>query len=224
MSDEEKNNSQKGSDCSIDAEAENLEDVVEAIESEQTKQKEEVEDKSVEEEIDWKDKYVRLHADWENYRKRMDEQRSDERVRATENLMRELLPLIDDMSHALDYAKNNGETNLIEGFSAISTKFIAGLEKHGLQEIDPKGQPFDPILHQAVSTVEDDSVFEETVRDVYQKGYKLGIKVLRPAMVTITTGGEKRPDDSQVKVCKEEDGEQNLKKDEKRENTETEEN
>ena len=144
------------------------------------------------EEIDWQDKYLRLHADWENYRKRMDEQRADERARATENLMKELLPLIDDMAHALDYAEKNGDGELKEGFVAIETKFLSALEKHGLKVIDPAGEPFDPIMHQAVSTVEDAEAFEETVKDVYQKGYKLGIKVLRPAMVTITTGGEKR--------------------------------
>ena len=150
-------------------------------------------DEPQKEEIDWQDKYLRLHADWENYRKRMDEQRADERVRATENLMKELLPLIDDMRHALDYAEKNGDGELKEGFGAIETKFLAALEKHGLQVIDPAGEPFDPIMHQAVSTVEDAESYDETVKDVFQKGYKLGIKVLRPAMVTISTGGEKRP-------------------------------
>lgn len=145
------------------------------------------------EEIDWKDKYLRLHADWENYRKRMDEQRSDERARATENLMKELIPLIDDMKNALEWADKNGSSEMTNGFKAIDTKFRCALEKHGLQEIDPAGEAFDPLMHQAVSTVPDDSVYDETVRDVYQKGYKLGIKVIRPAMVTITTGGEKRP-------------------------------
>ena len=154
---------------------------------------EEEKDEPQKEEVDWKDKYLRLHADWENYRKRMDEQRADERVRATESLMKELLPLIDDMEHALDYAEKNGDGDLEEGFSAIETKFLSSLKKHGLQVIDPAGEAFDPIMHQAVSTVEDAEVFDETVKDVYQKGYKLGIKVLRPAMVTISTGGEKRP-------------------------------
>ena len=168
-----------------------------ALDEDEQTQGEEVLEESVEEpqkeEVDWQDKYLRLHADWENYRKRMDEQRADERVRATENLMKELLPLIDDMHHALEYAEKNGDGELKEGFSAIETKFLASLEKHGLQVIDPAGEPFDPIMHQAVSTVEDAESYDETVKDVFQKGYKLGIKVLRPAMVTISTGGEKRP-------------------------------
>lgn len=145
------------------------------------------------EEPDWKDKFMRLHADWDNYRKRMDEQRADERVRANERLITDLLPLIDDFKHAIDYAEKNGEGDLLDGVKAISSKFYASLEKNGLQEIDPAGEPFDPIFHQAVGTVEDTEAYDETVKDVYQKGYKLGIKVIRPAMVTITTGGEKRP-------------------------------
>jgi molecular chaperone GrpE len=150
-------------------------------------------EKPQQEEVDWKDKYLRLHADWENYRKRMDEQRADERARATEKLVCDLIPLIDDMNHALDYASKNEGGDLTEGFQAISTKFWTSLEKHGLKEIDPAGEAFDPIKHQAVSKVEDAEVYEETVKDVYQKGYQLGIKVIRPAMVTVTTGGEKRP-------------------------------
>ena len=145
------------------------------------------------EDVDWKDKYLRLHADWENYRRRMDDQRADERVRANEKLIGELLPVLDDMHHALDYADKNGEEKLLDGFKQIFAKFSSSLEKHGLEEINPVGEPFDPIYHQAVGTVEDDSVFDETVKDVYQKGYKLGKKVLRAAMVTYSTGGAKRP-------------------------------
>lgn len=173
------------------------------------------------EEIDWKDKYLRLHADWENFRKRMDEQRADERARATENLIRDLIPLVDDMHHALDYAAKNEGGDLVEGFTQISTKFWSSLEKHGLREIDPAGEPFDPIMHQAVSTVEDTSVFDETVKDVYQKGYQLGIKVIRPAMVTITTGGKKRPKDVEAQDQQGTASEEEVKNDkEKQENEE----
>ena len=66
------------------------------------------------------------------------------------------------------------------------------LQKDGVQIIDPKGQAFDALEAQAVATVDDASVPDETVAEVYQKGYRLGAKVLRPAMVTVTTGGPKR--------------------------------
>ena len=167
-------------------------------EGEDEKENAEVEQQEeVKEEIDWQDKYMRLHADWENYRKRMDEQRADERVRANEKLMSELIPLPDDMNHALDYAAKNGEKDLLDGFKQICTKFVSSLEKHGLEEINPEGEPFDPIFHQAVGTVEDKEAFEETIKDVYQKGYRLGRKVLRPAMVTYTVGGKKRESDEE---------------------------
>ena len=66
-------------------------------------------------------------------------------------------------------------------------------DRDGVEVIDPAGEAFDALQHQAVATVPDDEAFDETVHEVYQKGYKLGEKVLRPAMVTVTTGGPKRP-------------------------------
>lgn len=217
MTEEMKNNSGAGDAEAVEVEATVIEDEIETGEGETSPEAQAetgAEDTGAEEdtaeaqkpvdETDWKDKYLRLHADWDNYRRRMDEQRADERVRATENLMRDLIPLIDDMKHALDWAQKNGAAELAEGFTAIDTKYRAALEKHGLQEIDPAGEPFDPLVHQAVSTVPDDSVYDETVRDVYQKGYKLGVKVIRPAMVTITTGGEKRPSETETEQREEE--------------------
>lgn len=148
--------------------------------------------KNTDAEPDWKDKYVRLHADWDNYRKRMDVERADERIRATERLMSDILPIIDDFARTIDYAEKNGEGNLLEGVKAVSNKLDSVLLKHGLVVIDPAGEAFDALTCQAVGTVEDTSVFDETVKEVYQKGYSLGRKVIRPAMVVITTGGEKR--------------------------------
>ena len=66
------------------------------------------------------------------------------------------------------------------------------LEKDGVEVISPEGQAFDALEAQAVATVDDPSVPDETVAQVYQKGYRMGAKVLRPAMVTVTTGGPKR--------------------------------
>ena len=77
-------------------------------------------------------------------------------------------------------------------------KFTDALVKDGLEIIDPAGQPYDALLAQAVGVVEDASVPDETVSQVFQKGYRLGVKVLRPAMVTVTSGGPKRePEDTE---------------------------
>ncbi|NPD31057.1 nucleotide exchange factor GrpE [Eggerthellaceae bacterium zg-1084] len=142
---------------------------------------------------EWKGKYLRLHADWDTYRRRMSEQRAEERLRATEKLAESLIPLLDDFERTIEYAEANGETGLLEGVRAVSAKLAGTLEKGGLVAIDPAGEPFDALQAQAVGTVPDAEAFEETVAQVYQKGYRMGGKVLRPAMVTITTGGPARP-------------------------------
>ena len=142
---------------------------------------------------DWQDKYLRLHAEWDTYRRRTAEQREQERVRAGEKLVEKLLPVIDDFERTIDYAEKNGDAGLIDGVKAVHNKFVNVLESGGVQVINPAGEAFDALECQAIATVDDASVPDETVHEVYQKGYKMGTKVLRAAMVTVTTGGPKRP-------------------------------
>ena len=142
---------------------------------------------------EWQDKYLRLHAEWDTYRRRTAEQREAERVRAGEKLVESLLPVIDDFERTIDYAESNGEAGLMDGVKAVRSKFVGVLTSGGVEVIDPVGEAFDALECQAVATVDDASVPDETVSQVYQKGYKMGAKVLRPAMVTVTTGGPKRP-------------------------------
>ncbi|MEC4293726.1 nucleotide exchange factor GrpE [Adlercreutzia shanghongiae] len=141
---------------------------------------------------DWQDKYVRLHAEWDTYRRRMGEQREAEKARATEKLMESIIPVLDDFARTVEYAETNGETGLLGGVQAVQTKLNDVLAKGGLEVISPAGEAFDALECQAVGTVDDPSVPDETVAQVYQPGYKMGSKVIRPAMVTITTGGPKR--------------------------------
>ena len=147
---------------------------------------------------EWQDRYLRLHAEWDTYRRRTTEQRAEEKARATEKLVDDLIPVLDDFDRTVAYADENGEEGLLDGVKAVQTKLVDALVKSGLTVIDPAGEAYDALEAQAVGTVPDDEAFDETVRDVYQKGYKMGKKVLRPAMVTITTGGPQRPkeDDS----------------------------
>ena len=142
---------------------------------------------------EWKDKYMRLHAEWDTYRRRTNEQRAAEKVRATEKLVTNLLPVLDDFERTIDYAQKNGEEGLLGGVEAVHTKLVDALRKDGVEVINPEGQAFDALEAQAVSTVDDATVPDETVAQVYQLGYRMGEKVLRPAMVTVTTGGPKRP-------------------------------
>ena len=144
------------------------------------------------------DKYARLQADWDNYRRRTARERLQERERAAEKLVTNLLPVIDDMERAVGHASSTGEGNealisFAEGVEAIRAKMVGILERDGVEVIDPAGEPFDPIEHQAVGRAEDPDAYDETVAQVYQKGYRMGGKVIRPAMVTVTFGGPRRP-------------------------------
>lgn len=142
-------------------------------------------------------RHARLQADWENYRRRTAQERLDERARATEKLVEALLPVVDDMERALDHARSQELADdfrqFVDGVDAVREKLLTVFDHEGVEPIDPKGDAFDPNIHQAVGRVEDASQYDETVNDVYQKGYRMGGKVLRPAMVTVTYGGDKRP-------------------------------
>ena len=142
------------------------------------------------------DRFVRLQADWDNYRRRTAQERLDERERATEKLVIELLPVIDDLERAIEHADNltdSQSVQFVEGVSAVKNKLVGVLNKEGVNVIDPAGEAFDPLSHQAV---EDTEAYDESVAQVYQKGYRMGGKVIRTAMVTVTHGGPKRPEES----------------------------
>ncbi|MCD8200078.1 MAG: nucleotide exchange factor GrpE [Coriobacteriaceae bacterium] len=140
------------------------------------------------------DRYVRLQAEWDNFRKRTATEREAERSRAAESLVSDLLPVLDDLDRAIEHAQESGEGgSLTEGVEAVRTKCLDTLAKHKVVPLTPLNEPFDANLHQAVGTREDDSVCEETVVEVLQRGYLMGDKVIRPAMVITSTGGPQRP-------------------------------
>ncbi|HBO61634.1 MAG TPA: nucleotide exchange factor GrpE, partial [Olsenella sp.] len=146
---------------------------------------------------DARERMLRLQADWDNYRRRTAAERLAEKERAAEQLVCSLLPVIDDMERAIEHAgATEGDTQMqqfVEGVEAVHAKMLAVLSKEGVEPIDPAGEPFEPLSHQAVGRVEDKEAFDETVAQVYQKGYRMGDKVIRTAMVTVTYGGPKRP-------------------------------
>ena len=141
---------------------------------------------------------VRLQADWENFRRRTAQERLAEKDRAAEKLVLSLLPVLDDMERACKHAAENSSDDaavmqFVEGVEAIHDKMYAALNREGVEVIDPVGEAFDPMVHQAVGREENHDVFDETVAQVYQKGYRMGGKVIRSAMVTVSCGGPKRP-------------------------------
>ena len=147
------------------------------------------------------DRFLRLQADWDNYRRRTAQERLDERQRATEKLVVDLLPVIDDLERAIEHADNLTDPaakQFVEGVDAICKKLVGVLNKEGVEVVNPVGEAFDPLSHQAVSQIEDTEAYDETVAQVYQKGYRMGGKDIRTAMVVVTHGGPKRPAESEA--------------------------
>lgn len=144
------------------------------------------------------DRMARLQADWENFRRRVRQEREVERERAAEKLVLGLLPVLDDMERAVEHARQSDEQSdqyyqFVDGVVQVHDKMVSVLAKEGVGVIDPKGEPFEPLSHQAVGREENTEAYDETVAQVYQRGYRMGGKVIRPAMVTVTYGGPKRP-------------------------------
>lgn len=142
---------------------------------------------------EYRDRYVRLQAEWDNFRKRTAAERAEERMRATQRLVEEILPVIDDLERALAHAAEAVDVAAFsEGVAAVQVKLLGALARENVSAIDPTGEPFDATRHQAVGRVEDTSVPDETVSDTYSKGYEMAGRVLRPAVVVVTTGGPRR--------------------------------
>ncbi|MDR1358079.1 MAG: nucleotide exchange factor GrpE [Coriobacteriales bacterium] len=133
-----------------------------------------------------RDRHLRLKAEWDNYRRRTEAERADERSRATQRLVEKLLPLVDDLERAVEHSSEASKDPLREGITQVLSKMQDILASEGVKIIDPKGQPFDANLHSAISKVEDNKVPDETVLEVYQKGYEMGSRVLRPACVVVS--------------------------------------
>ena len=134
------------------------------------------------------DQYLRLKAEWDNFRKRNSEQREQEKLLANEKIVTELLPVLDDMERAYLHAEETqDESPLKDGTKVIYDKFLMLLAKFGVEQISPLDQPFDSNIHQAISTQVVPDKQQDTVVGVIQRGYKIGTKVLRPAMVVTST-------------------------------------
>jgi molecular chaperone GrpE len=140
-----------------------------------------------------RDQTLRVQAEFENYRKRITREREDERKRATERLVEDLLPAIDNLERAIEHTSADHDIeHLITGVTSVHQQIVGVLGKVGVTVIDPVGEPFDPTTQQAVSQQEDPSVPDGTVIAAFQKGYEMGGRIVRPAMVVVSTGGPRR--------------------------------
>jgi molecular chaperone GrpE len=136
-----------------------------------------------------RDKYLdlaqRTQADFENYRKRAAKDAATAGERAKAGLVRELLPVIDNLERAL--ATNNGDSgSVVEGVKLVHADLVGVLQRSGVEPFDPAGEPFDPTVHEALSTRPVDGTHPGIVVDVVEKGYKLNDTILRPARVVVS--------------------------------------
>ena len=125
----------------------------------------------------------RVAAEFENYRKRVARDQESLVARAHERLVKELLPVLDDLERALAAAEEHEEAKLEEGVRLVHRELAAALQREGLAEIDTDGQ-FDPHVHEALLSQPSDAE-EGSVIEVVQKGYRLGDRVVRPARVVV---------------------------------------
>lgn len=153
----------------------------------------------------FQDKYLRLAAEFENYKRRAQRDQNDSIRFGNESLLKNLLPIIDNLERAIRCAKDVGTSGpLLEGVELTHKQFLETVRKLGVKQICSEGNLFDPAIHQAVTQVESDSVAPNTVVEEFQKGYFLHDRVLRPAMVSVA----KEKSDLTEPFSKEESGEE----------------
>jgi molecular chaperone GrpE len=131
----------------------------------------------------------RTRADFDNYRKRAAREAAAAQQRGVIKLVRELLPAIDNLDHALEAVSaaegsSNGD-ELVSGIKLVHAELIAALARAGVERFDPEGQRFDPQYHEAVGQQRFEGAEPGTIVEVYQRGYRLGDSVIRPARVLV---------------------------------------
>ncbi len=135
------------------------------------------------------DRMLRVAADFENYKRRVRREVDDAEARTKERILREILPVLDNFERALVAVGKAGDQRSLEsleqGVRLVEKQLHGALEKAGVKGFDAKGQPFDPAKHEAIQQVETAAQPAGTVVDVFARGYMLGERLLRPAMVSV---------------------------------------
>lgn len=147
--------------------------------------------KEAEARANW-DKFVRERADLENYRKRVQKEKEELIKYGNESLIREILPVLDNMERALNHVSEESQAAVVEGVKLTHGMLLSTLKKFGVVPVEVgKGTAFDPALHHAVHQVESDELAPNTVAEVFQGGYLLNDRLLREAMVVVAVAPKK---------------------------------
>lgn len=131
-----------------------------------------------------KDKFLRLAAEYDNFRKRTVKEKSDIYQSSKADVVNEILPIIDNFERAAQNADADFDAYK-KGIELIFNQFLSVLKKFGVESYGEAGDEFDPSLHSAVMTVEDDSLGSNVIAEVFSKGYRLGDKIIREAVVKV---------------------------------------
>ncbi len=138
------------------------------------------------------DRLLRMAADFENYKKRAAREKEDWTKFANEDLIKSILPFIDNLERAVNHAQKIADTGvLVEGVRLTLQQLLQSLNKFGLSSFESVGKPFDPAMHEAMLVVETDKHEPNQVVEEFQKGYLLNDRLLRPATVSVSKTTEK---------------------------------
>ena len=149
-----------------------------------------------------KDRMLRVAADFENWKKRARKEQSDAVSSAREAVLRDILEVVDNLERAAGAAKPGGDgvvdgAAVMKGVALVLRLFQQKLERYEVKPFEVTGQPFDPRVHEAVSKVENAQVPAGSVAAELQKGYRVGERLLRPALVSVSTGPKAQPEPSE---------------------------
>jgi molecular chaperone GrpE len=135
------------------------------------------------------DKYLRLAAEFDNYKRLIQRDQRDQIRFGNEPLLKELLPVVDNLERAIKSSREGGNSDiLIQGVDLTLKQLTGALTRFHVKPVETAGQPFNPATHQAVSSVASRKVPNQHVVDELQRGYLLHDRILRPSMVTVSTG------------------------------------
>jgi len=137
------------------------------------------------------DKLLRVMAEFENFKKRIGKEQDEQLRYSNEKLLSDLLPSLDDLDRVLDHVPPDASAEakaIADGVELVRKTLHAVLERYGLREVAAMGEPFDPAHHEAMAAVESVAHKPDSVMAVHRKGYWLGERLLRPAMVTVAKG------------------------------------
>lgn len=157
------------------------ENIQEAVEESVQPSKEELLEKELEEK---NDQFMRVCAEYDNFRKRSQKEKQDVYTSSKADVIKDLLPILDNIDRA-EENKDASFEDYKKGIDLIFGQFAQLLEKNGVESFGARGDEFDPNIHNAVMTVEDETLGENTVAQVFTKGYKLGDRIIREAVVQV---------------------------------------